>query len=82
MKSRQKKASIILVFIVAMLPNAFMPTWLDENTPRLPETFVPHWMVAQLTGQYALNDSTLADVMGTDLGIVVKYQGRYHYIFV
>jgi hypothetical protein len=81
MKSRKRKAFIILVFIVAMLPNAFMPTWLYENTPRLPETFVPHWMIAPLTGQYALNDSTLADVMGTDLGIVVKYQGRYHFIF-
>ncbi len=39
MKSRKQKVSIVLLFIVAMLPNAFMPTWLDENTPRLPLRF-------------------------------------------
>nr|MDO8088532.1 DUF4185 domain-containing protein [Candidatus Sigynarchaeum springense] len=81
MKLRKRSAAIVLVFIVAIVPNVFMPAWFDENTPRLPKTFIQHWMVVPLTGQYSLNDSRLADVMGTDLGIVVKYQGQYRFIF-
>jgi hypothetical protein len=80
-KQHLKKALIVGFFVATFIPNFFMPAWIDSHTPRLPSSFVPHWLVSQLTGQGAMNDSALFDVKGTDLGIIVKYHGQYHYIF-
>lgn len=58
-----------------------MPPIIDADTPRLPAIFVPHAFVSWLNGKNALNDSTVVNVYGGDLGIVTKYQGRFYYIF-
>ena len=42
---------------------------------------LPHTYHEQLTGEDALTDSTPYDVNGTDLGIILKHNGKYHYIF-
>ncbi len=81
MKKRRDFLIAGSLFVIVMVTNAFMPGWLDAHTPRLPSTFVPHAMVSALTGKDALNDSTVVDVVGTDLGIIVKYQGKLHFIF-
>jgi len=38
-------------------------------------------MVCQLTGEDALNDTTVVNVFGADIGLMVSYQGRLHLIF-
>lgn len=38
-------------------------------------------MVCQLTGEDATNDTTLVNVYGTDIGIMVRHQDRMHFIF-
>ncbi|NHK32188.1 MAG: DUF4185 domain-containing protein [Asgard group archaeon] len=43
--------------------------------------FLTHDLHEQLTGEEAVSDSTLYDVNGTDLGIIVKHTGKYYYIF-
>jgi len=78
---KRTRIVIAAVFLVALVPNLFMAPLLYANTPRVPEVFVPHAFVSWLNGKYALNDSTVVDVYGGDLGIVTKYQGRYYYIF-
>jgi len=42
---------------------------------------LPHEMVCQLTGEDALNDTTVVNVFGADIGLMVSYQGRLHFIF-
>ena len=81
MKMKKIKLAILAIFIAAIIPNLFMPLIIDANTPRLPSVFVPHWWISQLTGRWALSDSSAVDVTGCDLGIVTKYQGRFYYIF-
>ncbi|NPD90469.1 MAG: DUF4185 domain-containing protein [Asgard group archaeon] len=44
-------------------------------------TYLPHTLHSQLTGASALSDSTPYDVYGTDLGIILKHNGIYYYIF-
>ena len=44
-------------------------------------TYLPHTFHSQLTGASALSDTTLYDVYGTDLGIILKHNGIYYYIF-
>ena len=43
--------------------------------------YLPHTLHAKLTGGDAVSDSTVWDVYGTDLGIIVKHNSKYHYIF-
>jgi hypothetical protein len=38
-------------------------------------------MVCQLTGEDALNDTTIVNVYGTDLGIMVEFQDRLNFVF-
>ncbi len=75
-KNWQKWGSIafILAGIVTVVIVFFLPY-------RSPPSILTHSRISQLTGKNALNDSTPYEVMGTDLGIVVKYQGQYRYIF-
>ncbi|MHA1130845.1 MAG: DUF4185 domain-containing protein [Candidatus Helarchaeota archaeon] len=42
---------------------------------------LPNELICQLTGKNGLNDTTKFNVMGTDLGIITKYQGEFRYIF-
>lgn len=44
-------------------------------------TYLPHTLHSQLTGASALSDSTPYDVYGTDLGIILKHNSIYYYIF-
>nr|MDO8111170.1 DUF4185 domain-containing protein [Candidatus Sigynarchaeota archaeon] len=81
MNKRNRKVALLACFIAAIVPNLLALPIIDANTPRLPAVFVPHQLISQLTGREALNDSSVVDVMGCDLGIVVKYQGFYHFIF-
>ncbi|NHJ05161.1 MAG: DUF4185 domain-containing protein [Candidatus Heimdallarchaeota archaeon] len=43
--------------------------------------FLPHTYHDQLTGEDALTDSTPYDVNGTNLGIILKHNSKYYYIF-
>ncbi|HME51140.1 MAG TPA: DUF4185 domain-containing protein [Candidatus Lokiarchaeia archaeon] len=81
MKIGKIKFVISAILVAALVPNLFMPPIINEDTPRVPAVFVPHAFVSWLNGKYALNDSTVVDVYGGDLGIVTKYQGRFYYIF-
>ncbi len=76
MKNWQKGGFIglILAGIVTVVMVVFLPY-------RTPPAILPHSRINQLTGKNAINDSTPYDVMGTDLGIVAKYQGQFRYIF-
>ncbi len=40
-----------------------------------------HQLHAQLTGASALNDTSLVDVRGTDLGLIFAHQGRHFFVF-
>ncbi|MFX0091524.1 MAG: DUF4185 domain-containing protein, partial [Candidatus Hodarchaeota archaeon] len=74
-----RKAAIILCLVIVISVVAL--AWLMQLFPwQRPDT-LPHQMHAQLTGEEALNDTTAVDVSGTDLGIVVKHNGVYRYIF-
>lgn len=42
---------------------------------------LPHEMVCQLTGEDALNDTTLVNVYGADIGLMVEYQDRLLFVF-
>jgi hypothetical protein len=45
------------------------------------DTVLPHQMICQLTGKDAVNDTTITDVNGTDLGIMVYRGGRMYFVF-
>ena len=59
---------------------SFVPTEiaLAEQTVQVN---LPHEPISKLTGENALNDTTIVDVRGTDLGIIMKHQDHYYYIF-
>ncbi|MFW9923135.1 MAG: DUF4185 domain-containing protein [Candidatus Thorarchaeota archaeon] len=44
-------------------------------------TYLPHSYLSQLTGAAAFTDTTPYGVYGTDLGIIVKHNSKYHFIF-
>ncbi len=75
--SKKKAKSVIfcIVILVALVWIAY-PSFMINT-----ETNLPHEMHAQLTGQDALSDTTAFDVGGTDLGIIVKHNAQYYYIF-
>ncbi len=65
-------ALIILIIITvgsAIAILQLLPRWL------------PHEMVCQLTGEDALNDTTPVNVYGADIGLMVSFQSRLHFIF-
>jgi hypothetical protein len=67
---------IIIVLLVSMMGiTAFVLVLL----PRL--SILPHQMVCQLTGEDALNDTTVVNVYGADIGLMVTYHDRLHFIF-
>ncbi len=48
-----------------------LPQWLQ----------LPHEMVCQLTGEEATNDTTVVNVFGTDIGLMIVFHDRLHFIF-
>lgn len=74
-KKKVKSVTMCIIILIALVWIAF-PAFMNNT-----ETNLPHQMHAQLTGQDALNDTTAFDVGGTDLGIIVKHNAQYYYIF-
>lgn len=72
-----KRLRVILLGL--MLITTFLivlPCYQNVNS-----TFLTHQEHGQLTGAAAVTDTTPFDVNGTDLGIILKHNGKYHYIF-
>ncbi|MHA1929410.1 MAG: DUF4185 domain-containing protein [Candidatus Thorarchaeota archaeon] len=74
-KKKAKSAIIGIIILIALVWFAF-PTFMINI-----ETNLPHQLHDQLTGQDAISDTTEFDVGGTDLGIIVKHNAQYYYIF-
>lgn len=62
-------ALIVVIGVVGVL-------WLATR-----DTVLPHALICQLTGKDAVNDTTVADVNGTDVGIMVYRGGRMYFVF-
>jgi hypothetical protein len=69
--------AIVLILIITIGFGIVLLPKLNPISPKI----LSHNYISQLTGVGALNNSEPYDVKGTDLGIIVKYQSRYHYIF-
>ncbi|MFW9919288.1 MAG: DUF4185 domain-containing protein, partial [Candidatus Thorarchaeota archaeon] len=74
--SKKTGIGVIVVIIILLLGFLYLPG-LHLNNP----TNLPHQMHGQLTGQEAIADSTLYDVGGTDLGIIVKHGTEFLFFF-
>lgn len=74
-----RKRTVAIILIVLILGSAFgvffIFTFLGQYSP------LPHEMVCQLTGEDALNDTTVVNVYGADVGLMVEWQDRLHFIF-
>lgn len=73
-----KKAKIAIVAIIVFV---FLVWIAYPMLMAITESNLPHQMHAQLTGVDAVNDTTTFNVHGTDLGIIMKHDERYYYIF-
>lgn len=74
--SRRRVAGFFIIIIIVTLGISaiiffFLPQWSQ----------LPHEMVCQLTGADALNDTTVVNVYGTDVGLMVEYKDRLNFIF-
>lgn len=74
-KKKVKSVTICIIILIALVWIAY-PAFMNNTVTNL-----PHQMHAQLTGQDAISDTTAFDVGGTDLGIIVKHNAQYYYIF-
>ncbi|MFW9831762.1 MAG: DUF4185 domain-containing protein, partial [Candidatus Thorarchaeota archaeon] len=73
---RKKRLIAILVILLISLGGIYVGFLFFQSL-----TGLPHEMVCQLTGEDALNDTTSVNVYGTDIGLMVEYQDRLHFIF-
>jgi len=76
MPRMKAKSGILCIIILIALVWIAYPSFMINT-----ESNLPHQMHDQLTGQEALSDTTEFDVGGTDLGIIVKHNAQYYYIF-
>ncbi|MFW9909702.1 MAG: DUF4185 domain-containing protein [Candidatus Thorarchaeota archaeon] len=76
MPPKRRRYGICFIVIVILMAWLAWPFFNPEDNQNL-----PHQLVAQLTGSEAISDSTVYDVGGTDLGIIVKHDGQYLFIF-
>lgn len=65
-------SNVLVILLILTIPNFHFTQSL---------VFLPHTYHEQLTGEDALIDSTPYDVNGTDLGIIMKHNSKYYYIF-
>ncbi|MFW9986193.1 MAG: DUF4185 domain-containing protein [Candidatus Odinarchaeota archaeon] len=75
MRRRWLAFILITVIIISGISVFVLWNWFERSTP------LPHEMVCQLTGEDALNDTTVVNVYGADLGLMIDYQARLHFIF-
>ena len=73
-----KKITVMSILIIGLLLVAWTvrPIFIAILNPLL-----PHQIHGQLTGDAATCNSTVYNVVGTDLGIIVEHNGQYFYIF-
>ena len=76
MANKRGNCGICLVIIIILLLWLAWP-FLNPNT----ESILSHQMHGKLTGQDAISDSTVYGVGGTDLGIIVKHDSQYCFLF-
>ncbi|MFX1403865.1 MAG: DUF4185 domain-containing protein [Promethearchaeota archaeon] len=74
--NRRHVGLIVLVLLLVTLGIGafmvyFLPGW----------SVLPQEMVCQLTGEDALNDTTIVNVYGADIGLMVTFQDCLHFIF-
>lgn len=62
---------LVSTVVVSVFLLVFLPRWSQ----------LPHEMVCQLTGEDALNDTTVVNVYGADVGLMVLFQDRLNFIF-
>ena len=74
------KLKLLIIILFTILSLIISPA-TNFFTSILGDTYLPHELHSQLTGAAALTDTTPYDVYGTDLGIILKHNGQYHYIF-
>ena len=75
------KGKVLKVLLIFSLVSLVFFTFLSTPLFVSGTTYLPHTLHSQLTGATALSDTTPFDVYGTDLGIILKHNGKYHYIF-
>ncbi len=68
-------AALVLVLLIITFGFALIVI----NFPQWSQ--LPHEMVCQLTGEEATNDTTIVNVYGADVGLMVVFQDRLHLIF-
>jgi hypothetical protein len=66
---------LICIMIFSGVSIILIWNWYQSIKP------LPHEMVCQLTGEGALNDTTTVNVYGADVGLIIEYQTRLHFIF-
>ncbi len=76
---KKTKLIMIMVIICGGIVGGTVGWWLLSPQPELQT--LPNELIGQLTGKNGFNDTTQVNVMGTDLGIITKYQGEFRYIF-
>ncbi|MGY5861738.1 MAG: DUF4185 domain-containing protein [Candidatus Thorarchaeota archaeon] len=76
MPSKKAKVAIVGIIVFVFLVWIAYPMLIA-----ITDSNFPHQEHAQLTGEDAVNDTTAFNVHGTDLGIIMKHDGRYYYIF-
>lgn len=75
------KKNLLIILVIYMITSfSFVSTKL-VLAEQVAQTNLPHEPLSQLTGENALNDTTVVDVRGTDLGLILKHQEQYYYIF-
>ena len=74
---RRRWLALILISVISVSGIGVIVfwNWFESSTP------LPHELVCQLTGEDALNDTTVVNVYGADLGLMIEYQTRLHFIF-
>jgi hypothetical protein len=77
-----KTKVVVMMLVVLGVAIGGMVGWYvaTQLGPAQPQA-LQNELIGQLTGKDGFNDTTLFNVMGTDLGIVTKYQGQFRYIF-
>ncbi len=75
------KSKFISIFLIAILFFISFSVGGYYSTVISTGSYLSHTLHGKLTGGDAVSDSTVYDVYGTDLGIIVKHNNKYHYIF-
>jgi len=77
---KTKVVGMILIVLGIAIGGVIGWLLITQLGPAQPQA-LQNELIGQLTGKDGFNDTTRFNVIGTDLGIVTKYQGQFRYIF-